>query len=80
MAAHREDGVTTRWFRWQCLTAAAASGEPGWPVMTRRAPAALGEGEGSEVWTDCHTRFLRPKPDAHRMYVQDQVVIHTVRM
>jgi hypothetical protein len=28
----------------------------------------------------CHTRFLRPKPDAHRMYVQDQVVIHTVRM
>jgi hypothetical protein len=29
---------------------------------------------------DCHTRFLRPKPDAHRMYAQDQVVIHTVRM
>jgi hypothetical protein len=28
----------------------------------------------------CHTRFLRPKPDAHRMYAQDQVVIHTVRM
>jgi hypothetical protein len=27
-----------------------------------------------------HTRFLRPKPDAHRMYVQDHVVIHTVRM
>jgi Glu-tRNA(Gln) amidotransferase subunit E-like FAD-binding protein len=27
----------------------------------------------------CHTRFLRPKPDAHRMYVQDQVVIHAVR-
>jgi hypothetical protein len=27
-----------------------------------------------------HIRFLRPKPDAHRMYVQDQVVIHTVRM
>jgi hypothetical protein len=24
--------------------------------------------------------FLRPKPDAHRMYAQDQVVIHTVRM
>jgi hypothetical protein len=23
---------------------------------------------------------LRPKPDAHRMYAQDQVVIHTVRM
>jgi hypothetical protein len=29
---------------------------------------------------ECHTRFLRPKPDAHRMYAQDQVVIHTVRM
>jgi hypothetical protein len=28
----------------------------------------------------CHTRFLRPKPDAHRMYAQDQVVIHMVRM
>jgi hypothetical protein len=28
----------------------------------------------------CHTRFLRPKSDAHRMYAQDQVVIHTVRM
>jgi hypothetical protein len=28
----------------------------------------------------CHTRFLRPKPDAHRMYAHDQVVIHTVRM
>jgi Glu-tRNA(Gln) amidotransferase subunit E-like FAD-binding protein len=28
----------------------------------------------------CHTRFLRPKPDAHRMYAQDQVLIHTVRM
>jgi hypothetical protein len=23
---------------------------------------------------------LRPKPDAHRMYAQDQVVIHTARM
>jgi hypothetical protein len=30
--------------------------------------------------SSCHTRFLRPKPDAHRMYAQDQVVIHTVRM
>jgi hypothetical protein len=28
----------------------------------------------------CHTRFLRQKPDAHRMYAQDQVVIGTVRM
>jgi hypothetical protein len=33
-----------------------------------------------KVWTICHTRFLRPKSDAHRMYAQDQVVIHTVRM
>jgi hypothetical protein len=24
--------------------------------------------------------ILRPKPDAHRMYAQDQVVIHTARM
>jgi hypothetical protein len=32
------------------------------------------------VRTTCHTRFLRPKPDAHRMYAQDQVVIHTARM
>jgi hypothetical protein len=23
---------------------------------------------------------LRPKPNAHRMYAQDQVVIHTARM
>jgi hypothetical protein len=30
--------------------------------------------------SSCHTRFLRPKPDADRMYAQDQVVIHTVRM
>jgi hypothetical protein len=28
----------------------------------------------------CHTWFLRPKPDAHHMYAQDQVAIHTVRM
>jgi hypothetical protein len=28
----------------------------------------------------CHTWFLRPKPDAHRMYAHDQVVIHMVRM
>jgi hypothetical protein len=34
------------------------------------------------IWPSwwCHTRFLRPKPDAHRMYAQDQVVIHTARM
>jgi hypothetical protein len=39
----------------------------------------------TRAWLDhllrnCHTRFLRPKPDAHRMYAHDQVVIHTVRM
>jgi hypothetical protein len=28
----------------------------------------------------CHTWFLRPQPDAHCMYAQDQVVIHMVRM
>jgi hypothetical protein len=28
----------------------------------------------------CHTWFLSLKPDAHRIYVQDQVVIHTARM
>jgi hypothetical protein len=28
----------------------------------------------------CHIQFLRPKPDAHRMYAHDQVVIHTARM
>jgi hypothetical protein len=27
-----------------------------------------------------HTWFLSSKPDAHRMYAQDQVVIHTARM
>jgi hypothetical protein len=32
------------------------------------------------IESSCHTRFLSPKPDAHRMYAQDQVVIHTVRM
>jgi Glu-tRNA(Gln) amidotransferase subunit E-like FAD-binding protein len=37
----------------------------------------LSEEEAEEFY---HTRFLRPKPDAHRMYAQDQVVIHTVRM
>jgi hypothetical protein len=30
--------------------------------------------------SQCHTRFLRPKPDAHRMYAKDQIVIHMVRM
>jgi Glu-tRNA(Gln) amidotransferase subunit E-like FAD-binding protein len=40
-----------------------------------------GGGEGGRTGMGgCHTRFLRPKPDAHRMYAQDQVVIHTVRM
>jgi Glu-tRNA(Gln) amidotransferase subunit E-like FAD-binding protein len=34
----------------------------------------------SYLQAHCHTQFLRPKPDAHRMYAQDQVVIHTARM
>jgi hypothetical protein len=33
-----------------------------------------------EVEVTYHTWFLRPKPDAHCMYAQDQIVIHTVRM
>jgi Glu-tRNA(Gln) amidotransferase subunit E-like FAD-binding protein len=41
---------------------------------------ALGLYELDGTVDTCHTRFLRPKPDAHRMYAQDQVVIHTVRM
>jgi hypothetical protein len=41
---------------------------PGTPPISKR------------TYRMCHTRFLRPKPDAHRMYAQDQVVIHTVRM
>jgi hypothetical protein len=28
----------------------------------------------------CHTRFLRLKSDTHRMYVQDQFIIHTTKM
>jgi hypothetical protein len=33
------------------------------------------------VWATIVTPgFLRPKPDAHRMYAQDQVVIYTIRM
>jgi hypothetical protein len=41
--------------------------------LPKQVPASILEAE-------CHTWFLRPKPDAHRMYAQDQVVIHTVRM
>jgi hypothetical protein len=44
------------------------------------APAAGIDGFDELMETYCHTRFLRPKPDAHRMYAHDQVVIHTVRM
>jgi hypothetical protein len=58
-------------------------------VMQTRSPfvvsGALHDSDGEKVELHhclvvCHTRFLRPKPDAHRMYAQDQVVIHTVRM
>jgi hypothetical protein len=44
------------------------------PGTARQATAA------ARMLTQCHTRFLRPKPDAHRMHAQDQFVIHTVRM
>jgi hypothetical protein len=42
-----------------------------------------GEREGDKAKSVrglCHTRFLSLKPDAHRMYAQDQVVLHTVKM
>jgi hypothetical protein len=35
----------------------------------------------SQSWVQkCVTPGFKAKPDAHRMYAQDQVVIHTVRM
>jgi hypothetical protein len=33
----------------------------------------------SSEWQVSHP-VLRPRPDAHRMYARDQVVIHTARM
>jgi hypothetical protein len=33
-----------------------------------------------ELCTPIVTPGFKAKPDAHRMYAQDQVVIHTVRM
>jgi hypothetical protein len=41
-------------------------------------------GQTEEIGKEAVTYFVTPgfkaKPDAHRMYAQDQVVIHTVRM
>jgi Glu-tRNA(Gln) amidotransferase subunit E-like FAD-binding protein len=48
-------------------------------IAMAEAPVDVQDGRMSYLM-GCHTRFLRPKPDAHRMYAQDQVVIHTVRM
>jgi hypothetical protein len=59
-----------------------------------RAPWGLrgGTGQGGEKWFSPKRRVndvggggsvtpgFKAKPDAHRMYAQDQVVIHTVRM
>jgi hypothetical protein len=42
----------------------------------------LGTGSGlnQEMGLPSVTPGFKAKPDAHRMYAQDQVVIHTVRM
>jgi Glu-tRNA(Gln) amidotransferase subunit E-like FAD-binding protein len=48
--------------------------------LKRHYPQGVQTLSEEEVEEFYHTRFLRPKPDAHRMYAQDQVVIHTVRM
>jgi hypothetical protein len=45
-----------------------------------RRPHSTPHRHATQGVSSCHTRFLRPKPDDHRMYAQDQVVIHTVRM
>jgi hypothetical protein len=50
------------------------------PLPYRRLPSLAVRTSPVPALYACHTRFLRPKPDAHRMYAQDQVVIHTVRM
>jgi hypothetical protein len=38
------------------------------------------EAEAGLQWRVDVTPGFKAKPDAHRMYAQDQVVIHTVRM
>jgi hypothetical protein len=50
------------------------------PARGSSGPTVCHPGPSTHLLAQCHTRFLRPKPDAHRMYAQDQVVIHTVRM
>jgi hypothetical protein len=59
----------------------------GWWVVSRDRPwlgVAYGWAvlSGSDLWVKCAsvTPGFKAKPDAHRMYAQDQVVIHTVRM
>jgi hypothetical protein len=48
-------------------------------VITRQGVAADCLGVTVACWVTVTPGF-KAKPDAHRMYAQDQVVIHTVRM
>jgi hypothetical protein len=58
-----------------------------WPVAAQWRGDDLGDAvrwllaavDGSSSGMVSHP-VLRPKPDAHHMYAQDQVVIHTTRM
>jgi hypothetical protein len=52
------------------------STQPTWPFLLYM----LARTQAIQTMPYCHTRFLRPKPYAHRMYDQDQVVMHMVRM
>jgi hypothetical protein len=46
-------------------------------LRKKRVVPVICRGVGSR---DSVTPGFKAKPDAHRMYAQDQVVIHTVRM
>jgi hypothetical protein len=48
------------------------------PLVPKFKEASLPSSPKEKELSTCHTWFLRPKPDAHRIYAQDQVVIHTV--
>jgi hypothetical protein len=50
------------------MIGATSLGGSEWPGTDRR------------LWWHHVTPGFKAKPDAHRMYAQDQVVIHTVRM
>jgi hypothetical protein len=49
-------------------------------VELKRETAEGNGGEEREGGRLVSHPVLRPKPNAHRMYAQDQVVIHTTRM